>query len=124
MNERLQLIIDEATEPWGIKVSIVEVKDVELNATMVRAMARQAEAERERRAKIIHAEGEMQAAEQLRDAARTMSSEPGAMTLRYLQTLLEIGVEQNTTTIFPIPVEMLSAFLSNQNAGRSAEPAE
>ncbi|NLF65751.1 MAG: slipin family protein [Chloroflexi bacterium] len=124
VNERLQLIIDEATEPWGIKVSIVEVKDVELNATMVRAMARQAEAERERRAKIIHAEGEMQAAEQLRDAARTMSSEPGAMTLRYLQTLLEIGVEQNTTTIFPIPVEMLSAFLSNQNAGRSAEPAE
>jgi regulator of protease activity HflC (stomatin/prohibitin superfamily) len=124
VNERLQLIIDEATEPWGIKVSIVEVKDVELNATMVRAMARQAEAERERRAKIIHAEGEMQAAEQLRDAARTMSSEPGAMTLRYLQTLLEIGVEQNTTTIFPIPVEMLSAFLTNQNAGRSAEPAE
>ena len=124
VNERLQLIIDEATEPWGVKVSIVEVKDVELNATMVRAMARQAEAERERRAKIIHAEGEMQAAEQLRDAARTMSSEPGAMTLRYLQTLLEIGVEQNTTTIFPIPVEMLSAFLSNQNAGRSAEPAE
>lgn len=124
VNERLQLIIDEATEPWGVKVSIVEVKDVELNATMVRAMARQAEAERERRAKIIHAEGEMQAAEQLRDAARTMSSEPGAMTLRYLQTLLEIGVEQNTTTIFPIPVEMLSAFLTNQNAGRSAEPAE
>jgi regulator of protease activity HflC (stomatin/prohibitin superfamily) len=124
LNERLQHIIDDATEPWGIKVSIVEVKDVELNATMVRAMARQAEAERERRAKIIHAEGEMQAAEQLRDAARTMSAEPGAMTLRYLQTLLEIGVEQNTTTIFPIPVELLSSFLDGAAARRKVEPAE
>ncbi|HSM55699.1 MAG TPA: slipin family protein [Candidatus Sulfomarinibacteraceae bacterium] len=111
VNENLQRIIDEATEPWGIKVSIVEVKDVELNTQMVRAMARQAEAERERRAKIIHAEGEFQAAEQLADAARLMAVEPGAMTLRYLQTLLDIGVENNTTTIFPVPVDILGALL-------------
>ncbi|MFQ5398068.1 MAG: slipin family protein [Anaerolineae bacterium] len=108
INETLQHIIDESTEPWGVKVSIVEIKDVELNAQMVRAMARQAEAERERRAKIIHAEGELQASEQLAQAARRMGEEPGAMTLRYLQTLVEIGVENNTTTIFPIPVELLS----------------
>jgi regulator of protease activity HflC (stomatin/prohibitin superfamily) len=114
INETLQHIIDEATEPWGIKVSLVEVKDVELNSQMVRAMARQAEAERERRAKIIHAEGEMQAAEQLAEAARMMATEPGAMTLRYLQTLLEIGVEQNTTTIFPVPVDILGAFMQQQ----------
>ncbi|MEJ2747538.1 MAG: SPFH domain-containing protein [Anaerolineae bacterium] len=111
INETLQHIIDEATEPWGIKVSIVEIKDVELNQTMVRAMARQAEAERERRAKVIHAEGELQASEQLALAARRMNEEPGAMTLRYLQTLVEIGVEQNTTTIFPVPMDMLYAFL-------------
>ncbi|HZD10241.1 MAG TPA: slipin family protein [Candidatus Binatia bacterium] len=114
VNEKLQQIIDEATEPWGIKVSIVEVKDVELNPQMVRAMARQAEAERERRAKIIHAEGELQAAAQLADAARLMAEEPGAMTLRYLQTLLEIGVEQNTTTIFPVPVDILGAFVQSR----------
>ncbi len=112
INETLQHIIDEATEPWGIKVSIVEIKDVELNQTMIRAMARQAEAERERRAKVIHAEGELQASEHLAQAARRMSEEPGAMTLRYLQTLVEIGVEQNTTTIFPVPIEMLSSFMS------------
>lgn len=114
INAQLQRIIDEATEPWGVKVSIVEIKDVELNPQMVRAMARQAEAERERRAKVIHAEGELQASQQLAEAARVMSQEPGAMTLRYLQTLLEIGVEQNTTTIFPIPVEMLSLFTQQQ----------
>ncbi len=112
INETLQHIIDEATEPWGIKVSIVEIKDVELNPQMVRAMARQAEAERERRAKVIHAEGELQASEQLSEAARTMSTEPGAMTLRFLQTLVEIGVEQNTTTIFPVPIDLLSSFMS------------
>lgn len=112
INHRLQKIIDEATEPWGVKVSIVEVKDVELNSQMVRAMARQAEAERERRAKIIHAEGELQASEQLAQAAKRIGSEPGAMTLRYLQTLVEIGVENNTTTIFPVPVEMLTTFLA------------
>jgi len=114
INETLQHIIDEATEPWGIKVSIVEVKDVELNSQMVRAMARQAEAERERRAKVIHAEGEFQAAKQLSEAARVMATEPGAMTLRYLQTLLEIGVEQNTTTIFPVPVDILGAMLQDR----------
>jgi regulator of protease activity HflC (stomatin/prohibitin superfamily) len=84
---------------------------VELNSQMIRAMARQAEAERERRAKVIHAEGELQASQQLAEAARVMSQEPGAMTLRYLQTLMEIGVEQNTTTIFPIPIEMLSLYM-------------
>jgi regulator of protease activity HflC (stomatin/prohibitin superfamily) len=115
INEQLQHIIDEATEPWGVKVSIVEIKDVELNQQMIRAMARQAEAERERRAKVIHAEGELQASQQLSEAARVMNEEPGAMTLRYLQTLMEIGVEQNTTTIFPIPIEMLSLFMNNMD---------
>lgn len=110
INETLQHIIDEATEPWGVKVSIVEIKDVELNSQMVRAMARQAEAERERRAKIIHAEGELQASQQLAEAAKMLSGEEGAMTLRYLQTLVEIGVEQNTTTIFPVPIDLLKAF--------------
>jgi regulator of protease activity HflC (stomatin/prohibitin superfamily) len=111
INNQLRLIIDEATEPWGVKVTIVEIKDVELNTQMIRAMAREAEAERERRAKVIHAEGEMQASEMLADAARAISREPGAMTLRYLQTLVEIGVEQNTTTIFPIPVELFSVMM-------------
>jgi regulator of protease activity HflC (stomatin/prohibitin superfamily) len=112
INERLQHIIDEATEPWGIKVSIVEVKDVELNQSMVRAMARQAEAERERRAKVIHAEGEFQASAQLAAAAKKMGEEPGAMTLRFLQTLVEIGVENNTTTIFPVPIDLFENFLT------------
>ncbi len=111
INGQLQDIIDEATEPWGIKVSIVEIKDVVLDQLMVRAMARQAEAERERRAKIINAEGELQSAQQLAEAARLMAKQPGSMTLRYLQTLVTIGVEQNTTTIFPVPVEMFAAFL-------------
>jgi regulator of protease activity HflC (stomatin/prohibitin superfamily) len=115
INEQLQHIIDEATEPWGVKVSIVEIKDVELNQQMIRAMARQAEAERERRAKVIHAEGELQASQKLSEAARVMNQEPGSMTLRYLQTLMEIGVEQNTTTIFPIPIEMLSLFMNNMD---------
>ncbi len=110
LNDRLQRIIDEFTEPWGIKVSIVEIKDVELDQSMVRAMARQAEAERERRARVIRAEGELQASHQLGEAARNMQKDPASMTLRYLQTLLDIGVENNTTTIFPIPLEMLSAF--------------
>ncbi len=115
INDRLQHIIDDATEPWGVKVSIVEIKDVELNTQMIRAMAREAEAERERRAKIIHATGELQASEQLAQAAQMINSEPGAMTLRYLQTLVEIGVENNTTTIFPLPVEFLKPFLENMN---------
>lgn len=116
INEILQHIIDEATEHWGIKVSIVEIKDVELNSQMVRAMARQAEAERERRAKVIHAEGELQASEQLAQAAKRMNEEPGAMTLRYLQTLVEIGVEQNTTTIFPVPMDLLSNFIVDKKS--------
>jgi regulator of protease activity HflC (stomatin/prohibitin superfamily) len=115
INDRLQHIIDDSTEPWGVKVSIVEIKDVELNTQMIRAMAREAEAERERRAKIIHATGELQASEQLAQAAKMINSEPGAMTLRYLQTLVEIGVENNTTTIFPLPVEFLKPFLQNMN---------
>jgi len=123
VNNKLQQIIDEATEPWGIKVSIVEVKDVELNSQMVRAMARQAEAERERRAKIIHATGELQAAEQLADAAKLMAREPGAMTLRYLQTLLDIGVEQNTTTIFPVPVDILGAMLQDRRVSEDRRAA-
>lgn len=118
INETLQHIIDEATEPWGVKVSIVEIKDVELNSQMVRAMARQAEAERERRAKLIHAEGELQASTQLAEAARIISSESGAMTLRYLQTLLEIGVEQNTTTIFPIPIDLLSGLMGKEKEAK------
>jgi regulator of protease activity HflC (stomatin/prohibitin superfamily) len=110
INERLQQIIDEQTEPWGIKVSIVEVKDVELPETMKRAMAKQAEAEREKRAKIIHAEGEYAAAQNLRDAAGTMAQEPAAIQLRYLQTLTEIAVEKNSTILFPVPIEFFKAF--------------
>jgi regulator of protease activity HflC (stomatin/prohibitin superfamily) len=110
VNSRLQAIIDESTEPWGVKVGIVELKDVELSPNMIRAMAKQAEAERERRAKVIHAEGEMEASAQLARAAATMAAESGAMTLRYLQTLLQIGVEHNTTIIFPIPVDLFEAF--------------
>jgi regulator of protease activity HflC (stomatin/prohibitin superfamily) len=110
INQKLQMIIDEATEPWGIKVSIVEVKDVELPDTMKRAMARQAEAEREKRAKIIHAEGEFSAAQRLQDAAGVISQEPAALQLRYLQTLTEIAVEKNSTIIFPVPIEFLKAF--------------
>lgn len=112
INQKLQQIIDEQTEPWGIKVSIVEVKDVELPDSMKRAMARQAEAEREKRAKIIHAEGEKQAATTLAEAAGVMGTQPGAMQLRYLSTLTEIAVEKNSTILFPVPVEFLEAFKS------------
>jgi len=110
INRRLQQIIDGATEPWGIKVSTVEVKDVELPDTMKRAMARQAEAEREKRAKVIHAEGEFNAAQQLQAAAGVMSQQPAALQLRYLQTLTEIAAEKNSTIIFPVPIEFLEAF--------------
>jgi regulator of protease activity HflC (stomatin/prohibitin superfamily) len=111
INQHLQQIIDEQTEPWGIKVSIVEVKDLELPQTMQRAMARQAEAEREKRAKVIHAEGELQASEQLANAARMMATEAGALQLRYLQTLTEISAEQNSTIIFPLPIELFRGML-------------
>jgi len=110
INQKLQKIIDEQTEPWGIKVSIVEVKDVELPDSMKRAMARQAEAEREKRAKIIHAEGEFVASEQLKNAAKVIGVEPAAIQLRYLQTLTEIAVEKNSTIIFPVPIEFFKAF--------------
>ncbi len=107
INTQLQQIIDEQTEPWGIKVSVVEIKDVELPQTMQRAMARQAEAEREKRAKIIHAEGEYQAAQTLAEAAKKIGEVPAAIQLRYLQTLTEIAVEKNSTIIFPVPIEFL-----------------
>jgi regulator of protease activity HflC (stomatin/prohibitin superfamily) len=121
INLKLQQIIDEVTESWGIKVSRVEVKDVELPDTMKRAMARQAEAEREKRAKIIHAEGEYQAAQQLTEAAATMAREPTTMQLRYLQTLTEISVEKNSTIIFPVPIEFMSVFA--ELVGKKAEGA-
>lgn len=110
INLRLQQIIDEQTEPWGIKVTLVEVKDVELPATMQRAMARQAEAEREKRAKIIHAEGELQASKQLAQAAHVIAAEPASIQLRYLQTLTEIAVDKNSTIIFPVPIEFFKVF--------------
>jgi regulator of protease activity HflC (stomatin/prohibitin superfamily) len=116
INAILQEIIDEATSPWGIKVSIVEVKDVEIPSGMQRAMARQAEAERERRAKVIAAEGEFQASERLKDAAHIMAQEPITVQLRYLQTLLEIGSANNSTIVFPIPVDLLQPFLNKPGA--------
>ena len=112
LNERLQEILDKHTGPWGIKVALVEIKTVDLPQEMRRAMSRQAEAEREKRAKVIHAEGEYQASERLLSAARVIAVEPVAVQLRYLQTLTEIGVEQNTTVVFPIPLEMMRAFLN------------
>jgi regulator of protease activity HflC (stomatin/prohibitin superfamily) len=110
INAILQGIIDEATGPWGVKVSIVEVKDVEIPSNMQRAMARQAEAERERRAKVINAEGEFQAAERLKDAALVIEEHPIALQLRYLQTLLEIGSTNATTIVFPAPVDLIKPF--------------
>lgn len=112
LNQKLQQLLDEATDPWGIKVSAVEVKHVDLPQDMQRAMARQAEAEREKRAKIIHAEGELVASEKLAQAAAILGREPGSMTLRYLQTLIDIGSEQNTTIVFPLPVDLLGSFTS------------
>src|SRR3954467_4068240 len=115
----LQEIIDEATAPWGIKVSIVEVKDVEIPTSMQRAMARQAEAGRERRAKVINAEGEFQASERLKDAAMVIEQHPIALQLRYLQTLLELGSSQSTTIVFPAPVDILSTFLGRGGGSRN-----
>ena len=113
LNLELQQIIDEQTEPWGVKVSTVEVKDVELPTEMQRAIARQAEAERERRAKVISADGEFQASAKLSQAADVMSRNPTTLQLRYLQTLLEMGVNQNTTIVFPLPIDLLKAFVPN-----------
>jgi regulator of protease activity HflC (stomatin/prohibitin superfamily) len=112
INHSLQQILDEATDPWGIKITNVEIKDVDLNETMVRAIARQAEAERERRAKVIHAEGEMQAAEKLRDAAAMLSQQPQALQLRYLQTLANMSNSgQSSTIVFPLPIDLLKPLL-------------
>ena len=117
LNQKLQEMIDEQTDPWGIKVSVVEVKDVELPSTMQRAMAAQAEAERERRAKVIHAEGEFQASQRLAEAASIIAREPTTLQLRYLQTLTEIASEKNSTLIFPLPLDIIGAFMKNRGAG-------
>jgi regulator of protease activity HflC (stomatin/prohibitin superfamily) len=111
LNQTLQAIIDEHTDPWGVKVSVVEIKEVELPETMRRSMAAQAEAERERRAKIIHAEGEYQASEKLAQAANVIAQEPVTLQLRYLQTLTEIASEKNSTIIFPLPIDLISMFM-------------
>jgi regulator of protease activity HflC (stomatin/prohibitin superfamily) len=120
LNVELQQIIDEQTEPWGVKVSTVEVKDVELPTDMQRAIARQAEAERERRAKIINADGEFQAAQKLAEAANIISRNPATLQLRYLQTLLDIGVNQSSTIVFPLPLDMVKPFLEAARGGDSS----
>jgi regulator of protease activity HflC (stomatin/prohibitin superfamily) len=112
INRELQTIIDEHTERWGVKVTAVEIKDIELPSTMQRAMAKQAEAEREKRAKVIHAEGELQASAALAQAASVISAQPSALQLRYLQTLTEIAVEKNSTIIFPLPLDLVEPILS------------
>ena len=123
INHRLQQVIDQQTDPWGVKVLTVEVKHVDLPDTMKRAMARQAESERERRAKVIHAEGEFQASGRLRDAAETIEGHPMAMQMRFLQTLAEVGAENNTTIVFPVPLDLLSPFLQgvSQSASRNGK---
>ena len=123
INQKLQKIIDDETEPWGIKVTRVEIKDVELPSTMQRAMAKQAEAEREKRAKIINADGEFQASQTLANAAQVISSQQGALQLRFLQTLVEIGVEKNTTIILPIPLELIRPILDAEGARTGTKPA-
>jgi regulator of protease activity HflC (stomatin/prohibitin superfamily) len=117
VNSKLQIILDQDTEPWGIKVSKVEVKQVDIPEQMQRAIARQAEAERERRAKIIHAEGEYEASTKLADAAKVLETQPSAIQLRYLQTLTEIGVEKNTTIVFPLPIDIINKWV--ESIGRS-----
>jgi regulator of protease activity HflC (stomatin/prohibitin superfamily) len=126
INQELQTIIDEHTERWGVKMTAVEVKDIELPATMQRAMAKQAEAEREKRAKIIHAEGELQASTQLAQAAGIIGSQPSALQLRYLQTLTEIAVEKNSTIIFPLPMDIIQPLLSSlaKHDARAEVPVE
>lgn len=115
INQKLQQIIDAHTEPWGVKVSNVEVKQIDLPQEMQRAMAKQAEAERERRSKVIAAEGEFQAAQKLSEAAKILAEQPSALTLRYLQTLREIATENNSTTIFPVPIDILKPFMKQQS---------
>jgi len=123
LNQMLQKIIDEQTDPWGVKVSIVEIKSVELPETMRRSMAAQAEAERERRAKIIHADGEFQASERLAEAGAVIAKEPTTLQLRYLQTLTEIASEKNSTIIFPIPIDLITMFMNRGTSGQSGEKA-
>jgi len=125
INQRLQQIIDEQTEPWGVKVTVVEVKDAELPQTMQRAIARQAEAERERRAKVINADGEYQAAQRLADAGRILSSQPYTLQLRFLQTLADVATERNSTIIFPVPIDLFQVFMDRAKAVAPAagEPA-
>ncbi len=120
INRELQAIIDEHTERWGVKVTAVEIKDVELPVTMQRAMAKQAEAEREKRAKIIHAQGELQASTQLAQAAQIIGSQPSALQLRYLQTLTEIAVEKNSTIVFPLPIDLIEPFIDIMRRSKSA----
>ena len=120
INRRLQEVLDQQTDPWGIKVSLVEVKHVDLPEVMQRAMARQAESERERRAKVIHAEGEAQAAGKLREAAETLEGHPMAMQMRFLQTLSDVGSENNTTIVFPVPIDLLNMF--QQSAASNVQP--
>ena len=122
VNQKLQQIIDEATEPWGVKVSIVEVRDIGLPSEMVRAMAKQAEAERERRAKIIHAEGEFQASQKLADAGAVMAKEPTTLQLRYLQTLTEISAENSSTVVFPVPIDIIGPFMQMIGDGGAQAP--
>lgn len=118
LNQRLQAVIDRHTDPWGVKVALVEVKHVDLPSEMQRAMARQAEAEREKRAKIIHAEGEFQAAQRLSEAAAVMQREPATLQLRYLQTLTEIGAEKNSTIVFPLPIDTIRMFFDMGGKGK------
>jgi len=124
LNQMLQKIIDEQTEPWGVKVSIVEIKDVELPETMRRSMAAQAEAERERRAKIIHAEGELQASHKLAEAGAVIAKQPTTLQLRYLQTLVEIASEKNSTIIFPLPIDLISMFLKKAAPDTDEKPTK
>jgi regulator of protease activity HflC (stomatin/prohibitin superfamily) len=124
VNQKLQEIIDLQTEPWGVKVRAVEVKQIDLPPDMQRAMAKQAEAEREKRAKVIHAEGEFQAAQQLANASRVLATEPAALQLRYLQTLSEIATENSSTTIFPIPIDILRPFYENLPANAPGAPKD
>ena len=124
LNQMLQQIIDEHTDPWGVKVSTVEIKEVELAETMRRSMAAQAEAERERRAKIIHAEGELQASEKLAQAGAVIAREPVALQLRYLSTLTEVATERNSTLIFPLPIDLISMFMKKGASAQSGEKTE
>jgi regulator of protease activity HflC (stomatin/prohibitin superfamily) len=118
INAELQKVIDQQTEPWGIKVTAVEVKNVDLPVEMQRAIAKQAEAERERRAKVIHAEGEFQASQKLADAAKIIATESGALQLRFLQTLAEIATEKNSTIIFPVPIDLIKPFIDKREQGK------